>query len=203
MTRSGPCEHALDLAPARRATARGTADMYVGLSRVAWERGQLAEAADHLRAADELGEPAGLPQNPYRWRVAMAQLRAAEGDTAAALGLLEEAERVYVGDFSPTCGRSPPTRARCSPPPATWPTRWPGRAARGLAADDELSYLREYEHVTLARVLLADHAASGSRPALDEAIGLLDRLLAAAEAGGARHRDRGVGAPGTRARRSR
>ena len=31
----------------------------------------------------------------------MARLREAEGDDAAALGLLEEAERVYVGDFSP------------------------------------------------------------------------------------------------------
>ena len=26
---------------------------------------------------------------------------------------------------------------------------------RGLSADDDLTYLREYEHITLARVLLA------------------------------------------------
>ena len=56
-------------------------------------------------------------------------------------------------------------------------------ADRGLTADDELSYRREYEHVTLARVLLAEHAATGHRPALDEATDLLDRLLAAAEDG--------------------
>ena len=38
--------------------------------------------------------------------------------------------------------------------------------------------------MTLARVLLAEHALEGSEPALREATGLLDRLAAAAEAGG-------------------
>ena len=43
----------------------------------------------------------GLPQNAYRWRVVSARLRAAEGDLDGALALLDEAERVYDGDFSP------------------------------------------------------------------------------------------------------
>ncbi len=30
-----------------------------------------------------------------------------------------------------------------------------GRGSRDVSADDELSYLREFEHITLARVLLA------------------------------------------------
>ena len=47
----------------------------------------------------------------------------------------------------------------------------------GSATTDELTYLREYEHVTLARVLLAEHAASGSPAALAAAAALLDRLL--------------------------
>jgi LuxR family maltose regulon positive regulatory protein len=87
---AGTFEDALALATGPSSPLRGTADMYVGLSRVAYERGDLPEAADHLRRADELGEAAGLPQNPYRWRVAMARLRAAEGDTPAALSLLDE-----------------------------------------------------------------------------------------------------------------
>jgi LuxR family maltose regulon positive regulatory protein len=47
---------------------------------------------------------------------------------------------------------------------------------RGISADDELTYVREFEHITLARVLLA----SNSGP---EALGLLERLLHSAEDG--------------------
>jgi LuxR family maltose regulon positive regulatory protein len=54
---------------------------------------------------------------------------------------------------------------------------------QGLAVDDELSYLREYRHVTLARVLLAEHAAERVESSLSGAIGLLERLLREAEDG--------------------
>ncbi len=52
-----------------RGVMRGTADMLVALSRTAWHRNDLRSAADYLSRADDLGEAAGLPQNPYRWRV--------------------------------------------------------------------------------------------------------------------------------------
>ncbi len=53
-----------------------------------------------------------------------------------------------------------------------------------LSADDDLSYIREYEHLTLARILLRQHAAERSQPALRTAYGLLERLGVAAEDGG-------------------
>ena len=53
-----------------------------------------------------------------------------------------------------------------------------------VSADDDLSYLREYEHVTLARILLARHTAAGAGDDLLAALALLARLLAAADAGG-------------------
>jgi len=56
--------------------------------------------------------------------------------------------------------------------------------AHGLGAADKLTYLREYEHVTLARVLLGEHLVDGADAVLQEASGLLDRLLTAAEGGG-------------------
>ena len=55
----------------------------------------------HLLESQELGEHATMPQHPYRWRVAMARLRQAEGGTEEALALMEDAERVYVSDFFP------------------------------------------------------------------------------------------------------
>ncbi len=175
-------QHALELGQ-HAEDVRGTADMYVGLARVAWERDQRAEAADLLKRADDLGDEAGLPQNPYRWRAMLAHLRAAEGDTTAAKVLLDDAERVYVGDFSPDVRPVAAARARLLAAAGDVRGARAWAQTRGVTAGDELSYRREYEHVTLARILLAQHAATRHRPALDEAIDLLRRLLAAAEDG--------------------
>ena len=54
---------------------------------------------------------------------------------------------------------------------------------QGLTADDDLSYLCEYEHITLARLLIAQHQDAGDSDALDDALRLLARLAQAAEAG--------------------
>ena len=80
---------------------RGTADMYVGMSEIHRERDDLPAATQQLLRSQDLGEHTGLPQNRYRWRVAMARIREAEGDLGGALDLLNEAERLYVGDFFP------------------------------------------------------------------------------------------------------
>jgi LuxR family transcriptional regulator, maltose regulon positive regulatory protein len=94
------------------AVLRGTADMYVGMSQIACERNDLPAATRHLLRAEELGEHTWLPQNPYRWRVAMARVREAEGDLDGALDLLDEALGVYMGDFSPNVRPIPALRAR-------------------------------------------------------------------------------------------
>ena len=54
-----------------------------------------------------------------------------------------------------TCGRSRRCGPGCGWRRAGSTTRCAWARERGLSADDELSYLREFEHVTLARVLLA------------------------------------------------
>jgi LuxR family transcriptional regulator, maltose regulon positive regulatory protein len=176
---------ALDLAAsATDAVApRGTADMHVGIAGVLLERDELAAAAEQLAVCEHLGEYNGLPQNPYRWRIVAARLRQAEGDSGGALALLDEADRVYNGDYSPNVQPVPAVRARLRlrRGELNHAGEWAGR--HGLSAEDELSYLREYEHVTLARLLLARHHVEGDAAALAQATALLERLLAAAEAG--------------------
>jgi LuxR family maltose regulon positive regulatory protein len=165
--------------PARR----GAADMHVGMSQLLRERNDLGAAVQQLVISRELGEHAGLPQNRYRWRVAMARIREAEGDLAGALDLLDEADRLYVSDFSPDVRPVPASRAR------VWVAL--GRTGeavgwareRGLAVDDDLSYLHEFEHLTLARVCLARYTAERAEHFLADATQLLERLLGAAEAG--------------------
>ena len=71
---------------------RGTADMYVGLSAIHRERNELPAALELLQRSQLLGDAMGMPQNPYRSRVAMARIREASGDLAGVLELLDEGE---------------------------------------------------------------------------------------------------------------
>jgi LuxR family maltose regulon positive regulatory protein len=155
---------------------RGTADMWLALARVAWERGEPGQAAEHLRRAGDLGDDAGLPQQPYRWRVAMAALRDLEGDHEAADALLAEAERVFNSDFLPNVRPVPAVRARLHIRHGNLAAarRWAAKA--GVPVEDDLHYLREYEHLTFARLLLAEHTETGDPATLEQADSLLRRL---------------------------
>jgi LuxR family maltose regulon positive regulatory protein len=126
----------------------------------------------------------GLPQNPYRSRVAAARIRQAEGDLDGALELLTEAERLYVGDFSPNVRPIAALKAR------VWVAQGRLSEARGwaqkhgLSATDDLTYVQEFEHISLAALLLAQGIHDGADPTVVEAADLTERLLGAAEDGG-------------------
>ena len=162
---------------------RGAADMHVGMSELFLERSDLDAAMQHLLKSKELGEQAGLAQNPYRWHVAMARIREAEGDLDGALDLLQEAGRLYVSDYFPDVRPIAALKTR------VWIAQ--GRLSealgwaheQGLSAEDDPSYLREFEHVTLARALLARSKRGVADRSLREGVELLERLLRAAEEG--------------------
>ncbi|HLC02224.1 MAG TPA: LuxR C-terminal-related transcriptional regulator [Anaerolineales bacterium] len=163
---------------------RGAADMYVGMSALHREHNDLETATQLLLTSQALGELAGLPQNPYRWCAAMARIREAQGDLDGALDLLDQAERLYDGAFSPNVR-----------PIATRKTRvWVAQGRLGealgwareqrLSVENELSYLQEFDHITLARVLLARYRSGRPDGSIPGAVGLMERLLKAAEEGG-------------------
>jgi LuxR family maltose regulon positive regulatory protein len=178
-------ETALQLGTERGAPVlRGTADMHVGMSELCRERDDLPAAAQHLLRSQELGESAGLPQNRYRWRVAMARVREAQADLDGALDLLHEAERLYVGDFFPNVRPVAALKARVWVAQGRLGDALDWARERGLSAEDDLGYLREFEYVTLARVLLARSKGERAGRSVQEAIELLERLLQAADDGG-------------------
>jgi len=162
---------------------RGTADMHVGLSELYRERNDLDVARQHLLRSQALGEHLGFPQNPYRWRVATARLQEAEGDWEGALALLQEAERLYVSDFYPNVRPVAALKARIWIALGRLTEALDWARVQGLSVDDDLSYLREFEHITLARILLASHRPDLVEHSLSETMQFLDRLLQAAEAG--------------------
>ena len=108
-------ERGLRMATDGTTVLRGAGDMHVGMSELLLEWNDLDAAAGHLRQSDDLGDNAGLAQNPYRWRVAKAQLRLADGDADGALALLADAERVFVSEYYPLV-RPIPAQMRGSTP---------------------------------------------------------------------------------------
>ena len=163
---------------------RGTADMYVGMSELEREHNDLQAATQLLLRSQEQGEHTGFPQHPYRWRVAMARLHEAQGDLDGALDLLDEAEPLYTSDFFPNVRPVAALKARVWVAQGKLNKAFDWVRQRGLFAEDPLSYLREFEHITLARILLARHRSDGSDIPLPDAIGLLERLLNTAQEGG-------------------
>ena len=137
---------------------RGAADMHVGLSEVLIERNELDAADEQLAASLALGEsghapPAPLPvagdhgpplPGPRRPRSGAhppRRRRPALRDRLLAAG---QAGRRAQG----TGAARPRRRGRCAAM---------GRGTRRLGVDDALTYIREFEHITLARTLLARH----------------------------------------------
>lgn len=177
-------EQALPLVPGPGALVlRGTADLYVGLAELHRERDDLDAATRYLQRSKALGEHAGLPRHPYRWCVAMSRLREAQGDLDGALALLHEAERRYMSDFFPDVRPVAALRARVWVAQGRQAEALGWARAQGLSTEDDLSYLREFEHLTLARVLLARARHDRDEHAAHQANSLLVRLLAAAQAG--------------------
>ena len=181
----GIYEGALQLAKEHGAPAlRGTADMYVGMSELEREHNDLRAARQHLLRSKEQGEHTGFPQHPYRWRVAMARIREAQGDLDGALELLNEAEPLYVSDFFPNVRPVAALKTR------VWVAQGRLDEALGwarqqeLSPEDNLSYLREFEHIALARILLARDKRDHKDSMIREATGLLERLRQAAQEGG-------------------
>ena len=87
----------------------------------------------------------------------MARIREAQGDLDGALDLLDEAERLYVSDFFPNVRPVAALKARVWVAQGRLGEALGWAREQGLSAEDDLSYLREFEHITLARVLLAQY----------------------------------------------
>ncbi len=161
----------------------GTEYLYSGISELHRERGDLETAAQDLLTCKKLGEQVELPDWQHRWYIAEARLHETKGDLDGALDLLEEAERRFVRTPVPFIRpiAALKTRIRIAQGKIAEALDWV--LARDLSVDDELSYLREFEHITLARVLIARYKNDPVDGSIHEAMGLLERLLQAAEEG--------------------
>jgi LuxR family maltose regulon positive regulatory protein len=158
-------------------------ELHLGLCELHREWGDLEAALEPLRTITQAGERAAHRGNRQRWCTAMAGIRQAQGDLDGALELLLEAEARDVPGPVPRVRPIGALKARIWVAQGRLSEAMGWVRERGLSYDDDLSYLREFEHLTLARVLSARRDEYGGR-SLREAVGLLERITVAAEAGG-------------------
>jgi LuxR family transcriptional regulator, maltose regulon positive regulatory protein len=161
----------------------GTEELYSGISELHRERGDLETAEQDLLTGRMLGEQVELPDWQHRWFIAKARLYESKGDLVGALDLLEEAERRYVRTPVPIIRpiAALKTRIRIAQGKIAEALDWVH--TRDLSVDDDVSYLREFEHMTLARVLIAQEKRGLEDGSIHDAKRLLKRLLQAAEEG--------------------
>jgi LuxR family maltose regulon positive regulatory protein len=163
---------------------RLTAHLYLGLAMLYHEMGDQEAAAQNLLKSKEMGEQSELVDWPFRWRLARARLKESWGKLEASIDLLDEAKRLYVRNLLPEIRPIEALKAKVYVRQGRLAEALGWARERGLSVDDDLSYLREFEHITLARMLIAGYKSGSVDGSIHEAVGLLARLLKAAEEGG-------------------
>jgi ATP/maltotriose-dependent transcriptional regulator MalT len=174
-------ERALQTATASGAPyPRATADLHVGLAELDRELDDLPTAEEHLESARVLGERGSITENRHRWYVVMAQVHVAQGDYDAAMRLLDQAEALYRHGFYPDVRPIAAMRARVEIAAGDLSSAGAWADDQGISVNDQPDYLREYEHLTLIRLILAQQRGEQRAAVID----LLDRLHGSAvEAG--------------------
>lgn len=161
--------------------ARGAAYLYLGLSEVRREQGDLNAAARLMAKSKALNEQPPLTNWQYRYYLDQARIMETRGELDTALALLDEAARHYVRTPVPDLRPIPAMKARLWLLQGRIDMALSWASTAGVTADDELDYLREFEHMTLARTLVAQYEQQRSQNYIRDAQTLLRRLLHDAE----------------------
>jgi LuxR family maltose regulon positive regulatory protein len=158
----------------------------VKLGDLAREWNDLEAASRDLPQGVELCRQLGQADVLAEGYAMLARLCLSQGDAEGVLDALREADRVAqdtpIDPWILTWADEVRLRLWLSTGNLT--AAWDWLRERGLTVDGRPSYQHDLDHINLARVLIA-RGTEGSQPSdLDDAVGLLTRLLAAAERAG-------------------
>jgi LuxR family maltose regulon positive regulatory protein len=159
------------------------ASLHLGLGEVHREKGNFDAAIHHLLKSKEYGDKGSLPDWPHRWHLTQSKISKTTGDLDKALEQLKSAEQLYYRNPMPIIRPLSAMRTRI------WIRQNKLSEALGwvqdkkLIAEGVLSYMREYEYITLGRFLIAQSGETKEEKSLEQALELLDRLYQDAKTG--------------------
>ncbi len=171
---------ALELAATHNAEQH-TAHHHLGLGMLYHEMGEDERASQHLQKSFELGRQTTIVDWAFRKSLTQALLKESEGDLDDALDLLDEAQRFYVRTPTPNL-RPVDARKACiylKQGNLLKAQEWAHLS--GLSLNDEPNYLHEFEHLTLARIALAEYQNNPNEQHWRDMLGMLERQLKLAE----------------------
>jgi ATP/maltotriose-dependent transcriptional regulator MalT len=148
------------------------------LGHLSREWNELDQATQHVQQAITLGEQAGLDLYLSSIYLVSAQVHWTRGEVGEALTALDKAEQIAVQlghRRAAQQARAFLAQVQLAQGHLAQAERWGEEA--GVEVNDEPAYERETDYLMLARLRIAQHRA-------EEAVGLLERLLAADEAAG-------------------
>ena len=162
---------------------RVMAHHYLGMAMLYHEMGNDEATNQHLQKSLGLSRLHMSVDWSYRRCIAQARLKESAGELEAAIDLLDEANLFYIKTLIPHTRPINAIKARIYLKQGRLFKAEEWVNEQRLSVDDELIYLREFEHITLARVLLAEYQSNRDERVILEALSLLERLLKAAEDG--------------------
>jgi LuxR family transcriptional regulator, maltose regulon positive regulatory protein len=162
---------------------RVMAHPYLGLAMLYHEMGDNNAVDQNLQKSLETASLHRSVDWSYRNCIAQARLKEAAEELDTALELLNEAKHFYIKTLMPHTRPVDALKARIylKQKQLLKARKWANE--QELSVDDELIYLHEFEHITLARVLLAEYQENRDESAFLKALDLLERLLKAAKDG--------------------
>jgi LuxR family maltose regulon positive regulatory protein len=117
-----------------------------------------------------------LPDWKHRLNVSWSQFKIASGDYSSALRHLDEAQKHYMRSALPLVRPISALKARIWIQQGHLQKVQEWSRQQGLSADEDIPYLKEYETITLARLLLAQYRVKRTSDSLQSAKKLLDKL---------------------------
>lgn len=176
------CHQALELSEGLDESVQWVAqNIHIELCLVYCEQNRMDEAISHFEHSLKLAEHSILSDWPYRSALARAKIEAAEGRLEQAILSLEKAEQLFIKNPAPDPAPAGAIKARLWLKKGQLKKTKHWLDERNVNEMGNISYLREYEYITLVRLLIEEYRRDTENKTLKAAAALIDSLQDAAE----------------------